>query len=154
MDFHELRNRNNRLFSRILETWHGDKDVSHFFMNKLQESQHIERKLTLELENQKETLFKERRNLIDLETDLTYRQQRLKKGGQSMSLNMYLGEVQNQTQSMNAVCVATIQAMEQAIQSIDTFATDTVLQGQTYSSAKIFFCPNFSSFSTRYHLFM
>ena len=55
-----------------------------------------------------------------------------------MSLNMYLGEVQNQTESMNAVCVATIQAMEQAIQSIDAFATDTVLQGQTYSSAKIF----------------
>ncbi|MEC1984427.1 AHH domain-containing protein [Bacillus cereus] len=60
-----------------------------------------------------------------------------------MSLNMYLGEVQNQTQSMNAVCVATIQAMEQAIQSIDTFATDTVLQGQTYSSAKIFFVQTF-----------
>ncbi|HEF1900161.1 DUF3958 family protein [Bacillus cereus group sp. MYBK108-2] len=79
MDFHELRNRNNRLFNRILETWYGDKDVSHFFMNKLQESQHIERKLTLELENQKETLLKERRNLIDLETDLTYRQQRLKR---------------------------------------------------------------------------
>ncbi|MED2799924.1 DUF3958 family protein [Bacillus thuringiensis] len=79
MDFHELRSRNNRLFNRILETWHGDKDVSHFFMNKLQESQHIERKLTLELENQKETLLKERRNLIDLETDLTYRQQRLKR---------------------------------------------------------------------------
>lgn len=79
MDFHELRNRNNRLFNRILETWHGDKDVSHFFMNKLQESQHIERKLTLELENQKERLLKERRNLIDLETDLTYRQQRLKR---------------------------------------------------------------------------
>ncbi|HDR4573194.1 hypothetical protein ACRS52_07735 [Bacillus cytotoxicus] len=29
-----------------------------------------------------------------------------------MSLNMYLGEVQNQTQSMNAVCTATIQGME------------------------------------------
>ncbi|PGV48638.1 hypothetical protein COD89_32075 [Bacillus thuringiensis] len=56
---------------------------------------------------------------------------------------MYLGEVQNQTQSMNAVCVTTIQAMEQAIQSIDTFATDTVLQGQTYSSAKIFFVQTF-----------
>ncbi|GAB6419628.1 hypothetical protein bcgnr5372_19250 [Bacillus luti] len=36
-----------------------------------------------------------------------------------MSLNMYLGEVQSQTQSMNAVCTATIQGMEQAIQSID-----------------------------------
>ncbi|WP_219375995.1 AHH domain-containing protein [Bacillus mycoides] len=60
-----------------------------------------------------------------------------------MSLNMYLGEVQNQTQSMNAVCNATIQGMEQVIQSIDTFAIDTVLQGQTYSSAKSFFVQTF-----------
>ncbi len=60
-----------------------------------------------------------------------------------MSLNMYLGEVQNQTQSMNAVCTATIQGMEQVIQLIDAFATDTVLQGRTYSSAKIFFVQTF-----------
>ncbi|EEM17130.1 Hypothetical Cytosolic Protein [Bacillus pseudomycoides DSM 12442] len=39
---------------------------------------------------------------------------------------------------MNAVCTATIQGMEQAIQSIDAFASDTVLQGQTYDSAKAF----------------
>ncbi|MCM3221777.1 AHH domain-containing protein [Bacillus cereus] len=60
-----------------------------------------------------------------------------------MSLNMYLGEVQSQTQSMNAVCNATIQGMEQVIQSIDAFAIDTVLQGQTYSSAKSFFVQSF-----------
>ncbi|MGG5783678.1 T7SS effector LXG polymorphic toxin [Bacillus albus] len=60
-----------------------------------------------------------------------------------MSLNMYLGEVRSQTQSMNAVCTATIQGMEQAIQSIDAFAIDTVLQGQTYSSAKAFFVQTF-----------
>ncbi|MDI6534803.1 MULTISPECIES: T7SS effector LXG polymorphic toxin [Bacillus] len=60
-----------------------------------------------------------------------------------MSLNMYFGEVQSQTQSMNAVCTATIQGMEQAIQSIDAFAVDTVLQGQTYSSAKSFFVQTF-----------
>ena len=60
-----------------------------------------------------------------------------------MSLNMYLGEVQNQTQSMNAVCTATIQGMEQAIQSIDAFARDTVLQGQTYDSARTFFAQTF-----------
>ncbi|MED1115796.1 T7SS effector LXG polymorphic toxin [Bacillus paramycoides] len=60
-----------------------------------------------------------------------------------MSLNMYLGEVQSQTQSMNAVCTATIQGMEQAIQSIDAFAVDTVLKGQTYSSAKSFFVQTF-----------
>ncbi|MEZ2648771.1 T7SS effector LXG polymorphic toxin [Bacillus wiedmannii] len=56
---------------------------------------------------------------------------------------MYLGEVRSQTQSMNAVCTATIQGMEQAIQSIDAFAIDTVLQGQTYSSAKSFFVQTF-----------
>ncbi|TKI98668.1 hypothetical protein FC702_26605, partial [Bacillus cereus] len=44
---------------------------------------------------------------------------------------------------MNAVCTATIQAMEQAIQSIDTFAMDTVLQGQTYSSAKAYLAQTF-----------
>ncbi|KFN15205.1 LXG domain of WXG superfamily protein [Bacillus pseudomycoides] len=60
-----------------------------------------------------------------------------------MRLNMYLGEVQSQTQSMNAVCTATIRGMEQAIQSIDAFAIDTVLQGQTYSSAKAFFVQTF-----------
>ncbi|MCU5666207.1 pre-toxin TG domain-containing protein [Bacillus cereus] len=60
-----------------------------------------------------------------------------------MSLNMYLGEVQAQTQSMNAVCTATIQGMEQAIQSIDAFTSDTVLQGQTYDSAKAFFAETF-----------
>ncbi|MBJ8072243.1 T7SS effector LXG polymorphic toxin [Bacillus cereus] len=60
-----------------------------------------------------------------------------------MSLNMYLGEVQSQTQSMNAICNATIQSMEQAIQSIDAFALDTVLQGQTYSSAKAYLVQTF-----------
>ncbi|MGH0423121.1 T7SS effector LXG polymorphic toxin [Bacillus pretiosus] len=60
-----------------------------------------------------------------------------------MSLNMYLGEVQSQTHSMNAVCSATIQGMEQAIQSIDAFTSDTVLQGQTYDSAKAFFAETF-----------
>ncbi|MED1537011.1 AHH domain-containing protein [Bacillus pseudomycoides] len=60
-----------------------------------------------------------------------------------MSLNMYLGEVHTQTQSMNAFCTATIQGMEQAIQSIDAFTSDTVLQGQTYDSAKAFFAETF-----------
>lgn len=60
-----------------------------------------------------------------------------------MSLNMYLGEVQSQTQSMNPICNATIQSMEQAIQSIDAFAIDTVLQGQTYSSAKAYLVQTF-----------
>ena len=70
-----------------------------------------------------------------------------------MSLNMYLGEVQSQTQSMNAICNATIQSMEQVIQSIDAFAIDTVLQGQTYSS-KILPCPNISAISARNYMLM
>ena len=45
-------------------------------MNTYQEAQHIERKVTFELENQ-ETLLKERRNLSDLENDLSYQQQQL-----------------------------------------------------------------------------
>ncbi|MDP7990588.1 T7SS effector LXG polymorphic toxin [Bacillus sp. MHSD_36] len=60
-----------------------------------------------------------------------------------MSLNMYLGEVQAQTESMNAFCNATIQGMEQIIHSINAFALDTVLQGQTYSSAKAYFLQTF-----------
>ncbi|MGF9993254.1 DUF3958 family protein, partial [Bacillus mycoides] len=39
----------------------------------------IERKLTFELENQKETLLKEKRNLSDLENDLYYQKQNLAK---------------------------------------------------------------------------
>ncbi len=49
------------------------------FINKLQESEHIERKSLLELENHKEILLKERCDLIDLETNLIYRQQQLKR---------------------------------------------------------------------------
>ena len=107
-----------------------------------QEIGQYERKLTFELENEKETLLKEKRHLSEKENDLSYEQQQLK-GGQYMSLNMYLGEVQSQTQSMNAICNATIQSMEQAIQSIDAFAIDTVLQGQTYSSAKAYLVQTF-----------
>ncbi len=48
-------------------------------MNMRQEAQHIERKLTFELENQKETLFKEKRDLRDLENDFSYEKQKLVK---------------------------------------------------------------------------
>lgn len=58
MEFHELRNRNNHLFNRALKTWHGDREIFIFFLNKLQESEHIERKLIFELENQKKYCLK------------------------------------------------------------------------------------------------
>ncbi|PEQ44796.1 DUF3958 family protein [Bacillus thuringiensis] len=76
-DFYECRSRNRRLFERILGTWHGDREMSQFFMNKYQDAQHIERKVTFELENKKETLFKEKRDLSDLENGLSYQQQKL-----------------------------------------------------------------------------
>ncbi|MGG1141341.1 DUF3958 family protein, partial [Bacillus mycoides] len=50
---------------------------SQFFMNAYQDAKHIERKVTFELENKKETLLKERRDLSDLENDLSYQQQQL-----------------------------------------------------------------------------
>ncbi|WP_232308268.1 DUF3958 family protein [Bacillus cereus] len=78
MEFNELKNRNNHLFNRTLKTWHGDREISNFFMNNLQESEHIERKLIFQLENQK-ILLKEKRDLIDLETNLIYKQQQLKR---------------------------------------------------------------------------
>ena len=60
-----------------------------------------------------------------------------------MALNMYLVEVQAQTESMNAFCVATIQGMEQVINSIDAFVGDTILQGKTYDTGKTFFAQTF-----------
>lgn len=56
-----------------------------------------------------------------------------------MGLNMYIGEVQAQTESMNNFCYATIQGMEEVIRSIDAFALDITLKGATYDSAKTFF---------------
>ncbi|OFD47090.1 DUF3958 family protein [Bacillus mycoides] len=76
-DFHVWKNQNHRLFDRILGTWHGDREMSQFLMNTYQDAQHIERKVTFELENKKETLLKERRDLSDLENDLSYQQQQL-----------------------------------------------------------------------------
>ncbi|WP_242274758.1 DUF3958 family protein [Bacillus cereus group sp. BfR-BA-01310] len=78
-DFHVWKNQNHRLFDRILETWHRDREMSLFFMNMRQDAQYIGRKLIFELENQKETLLKEKRNLSNLENDLSYQQQNLAK---------------------------------------------------------------------------
>ncbi|MGH0414318.1 DUF3958 family protein [Bacillus cereus] len=76
-DYYEWKNQNHRLFNRILETWHGDRELSRFFTNICQEVQHIERKLTFEFENRKEVLLKKRRDLRDLENELSYQQQQL-----------------------------------------------------------------------------
>ena len=47
--FHEWKNRSNRLFNRILDTWYGDKEVFHLFTNMRHEIRQYERNLTFEL---------------------------------------------------------------------------------------------------------
>ncbi|MCC2495163.1 DUF3958 family protein [Bacillus cereus] len=79
VSFHEWKNKSNRLFNRILETWYGDKEAFHLFTNMRQEIGQYERKLTFELENEKETLLKEKRHLSEKENDLSYEQQQLQR---------------------------------------------------------------------------
>ena len=75
-DFHEWRNRSNRLFNRILETWHGDRELSHFYEYASRSTTH-RTKTYIRIGKPKETLLKERRDLSDLEDDLSYQQQQL-----------------------------------------------------------------------------
>lgn len=55
-----------------------------------------------------------------------------------MSLNMYLGETDTQKNSMNAMCVDLILAMEQVQSSIRSFTWNVSLRGKTYDSAKTY----------------
>lgn len=74
--FYEWKNQNRRLFNRILETWHGDRELSRFLQisvkkhNTLSENLHLNSKT-------KEVLLKEKRDLSDLENELSYQQQQL-----------------------------------------------------------------------------
>ncbi|PEJ02963.1 DUF3958 family protein [Bacillus wiedmannii] len=76
-DFLELRMRSHRFFHRILETWHGDKELSRFFTNIQLETQQIEKNLSYKLEEQKETLIQEKQKLYNLENDLAHQKQKL-----------------------------------------------------------------------------
>lgn len=55
-----------------------------------------------------------------------------------MSLDMYLGETDAQTRSMNVALIDTIQSMEEVTKSLDSFAGAIFLQGKTYQSAKMY----------------
>ncbi|CAG9611990.1 hypothetical protein BACCIP111899_01162 [Bacillus rhizoplanae] len=76
-DFYEWKGQSYRLFDRILETWHNDRELGQFFHNLRQDAQQVERKLTHELEDQKETLLNEKRSLSNLENDLYHQRQKL-----------------------------------------------------------------------------
>ncbi|MEE3949982.1 DUF3958 family protein [Bacillus wiedmannii] len=80
-DFQELKMRSHRFFHRMLETWHSDKELSRFFTNIQLETQQIERKLSYELEGQKETLIQEKQKLYHLENDLSHQKQKLAREG-------------------------------------------------------------------------
>ncbi|MBC2019811.1 hypothetical protein HCA81_02055 [Listeria booriae] len=53
-----------------------------------------------------------------------------------MTIDMYLGDASAQITSMNTFCIEAIQAFEKAIDELNAFARNIVLQGATYSSAK------------------
>jgi LXG domain of WXG superfamily len=55
-----------------------------------------------------------------------------------MSLNMYLGETDAQTNNMNSICIEIIQSMELIKSSIINFSQALLLQGKTYRSAKAY----------------
>ncbi|MBC1457119.1 pre-toxin TG domain-containing protein [Listeria newyorkensis] len=56
-----------------------------------------------------------------------------------MSLNVFVGEVEAQTESMVAFYREAIAAMEDVMRVVDEFAFDQELQGKTYESAKQYF---------------
>ncbi|MGG2014039.1 DUF3958 family protein [Bacillus sp. S10(2024)] len=76
-DFYEWKGQSYRLFDRLLETWHNDRELGQFFHNMRQDAGQIERKLTYELEEQKVALLKEKQNLSNLENDLHHQRQKL-----------------------------------------------------------------------------
>ncbi|SFI02072.1 DUF3958 family protein [Bacillus sp. 71mf] len=73
-DFYQWKGRSYRLFDRILETWHNDRELGQLHT---EDAGQIERKLTHELEDQKETLLKEKQNLSNLENDIHHQRQKL-----------------------------------------------------------------------------
>ncbi|WP_369900738.1 DUF3958 family protein [Bacillus manliponensis] len=73
----QVRNQGRRVFDRVLETWYKDKELGRSFLDMRQDVQHTERKLTLELENEKEALRQEKKRLEDQEHELYYERQKL-----------------------------------------------------------------------------
>ena len=62
-DFHEWRNRSNRLFNRILETWHGDRELSHFYEYASRSTTH-RTKTYIRIETQKKHCLKKDETLV------------------------------------------------------------------------------------------
>ncbi|EAE1273819.1 hypothetical protein Y229_14860 [Listeria monocytogenes] len=60
-------------------------------------------------------------------------------GGAIMGIDMYLGEVESQTTSVETFCQLTIDGLEDVIRAIDMFNLEPSLQGKTYASAKRYF---------------
>ncbi|MBC1484514.1 hypothetical protein HCJ58_14975 [Listeria sp. FSL L7-1509] len=56
-----------------------------------------------------------------------------------MGIDMYLGEVESQTTSVETFCQLTIEGLEDVIRAIDAFNMEPSLKGKTYASAKRYF---------------
>ncbi|MFA8439867.1 T7SS effector LXG polymorphic toxin [Pueribacillus sp. YX66] len=60
-----------------------------------------------------------------------------------MSINMFLPEVQQQTESVEKLCQSYISGMEEVKKSIAAFSMEFRLKGKTYDSAKTYFAKTY-----------
>lgn len=79
-DIHELNVRGRRLFNELSDTWGKDKKLALEINHNKSELLSHERKIQFKLEDKKEGLLKEKRQLFDLEEQLfKERKQRMEK---------------------------------------------------------------------------
>lgn len=76
-DFFELKKHSRQLFDNLLVTWYNDRDLRSFFHSAYDDLQQIGRKVTCEIEEQREKLLKEKHNLIYLENELQHQRQKV-----------------------------------------------------------------------------
>lgn len=79
-DIHELNTKGKRLFNELSDTWGKDQRMALEVDQNKNELLYNERRVRFELEEKKESLLKEKRELYDLEEELfTKRKQYVKK---------------------------------------------------------------------------
>jgi len=85
-DIHELNAKGKRLFNELSDTWGKDQRMALEVDQNKNELLYNERRIRFELEEKKESLLKEKRELYDLEEELfTKRKQYVKKKRKSES---------------------------------------------------------------------
>jgi hypothetical protein len=74
-DFEEVSRKYRRVYDRLFCSWNKDKEFANWLNQENTELLHYNRKVTINLENQREELLRERKYLNELENDL-YEQKR------------------------------------------------------------------------------